>query len=63
MKAARYHGKEDLRIEDVPEPETRPGTVKIRPAWTGICGSDLHLYLEGPFPPAPSETQPHPLSG
>ena len=63
MKAARYHGKEDLRIEDVPEPETRPGAVKIRPAWTGICGSDLHLYLEGPFPPAPSETQPHPLSG
>lgn len=63
MKAARYHGKEDLRVEEVPEPVTQPGTVKIRPAWTGICGSDLHLFLEGPFPPAPSQTQPHPLSG
>lgn len=45
MKAARYYGKEDLRIEDVPEPLVRRGAVKIAPAWTGICGSDLHVYL------------------
>jgi len=27
MKAARFHAREDLRIEDIQEPELRPGTV------------------------------------
>lgn len=63
MKAVRYYGKEDLRIDDIAEPEVRPGTVKIAPAYTGICGSDVHLYFDGPMPPAPSEDQPHPVSG
>ncbi|OJX70132.1 MAG: 2,3-butanediol dehydrogenase [Micrococcales bacterium 73-13] len=63
MKAARYYGKEDVRVEEIPEPEVRPGTVKIAPAFNGICGSDLHLYHHGPIPPAPSATEPHPLSG
>jgi (R,R)-butanediol dehydrogenase / meso-butanediol dehydrogenase / diacetyl reductase len=61
MKAARFHGREDVRIEDIPEPELRAGAVKIDVAWCGICGSDLHEYLEGPiFVPAPGH--PHPLS-
>jgi len=29
MKAARFHGRKDIRIEDIPEPELRAGTVKI----------------------------------
>lgn len=63
MKAARYYGKEDLRIEDIEEPALVPGGVKIAPAFNGICGSDLTLYFHGPVPPAPSEDRPHPLSG
>lgn len=63
MKAIRYYGKEDVRLEDIEEPMTLPGTVKIKPAWTGLCGSDLHLYYDGIMPPAPSATEPHPLSG
>lgn len=46
MKAVRFYGKEDVRVEDIEEPQVRPGTVKIRPAFNGICGSDLHLYHE-----------------
>ncbi len=62
MKAARFHGPKDIRIEDIAEPEIRPGAVKIDVAWCGICGSDLHEYLEGPiFCPAPGH--PHPLAG
>ena len=53
MKAARYYGREDIRIEEVEEPQVRPGTVKIAPAFNGVCGSDLHLFHEGPIPPAP----------
>lgn len=62
MKAARFHGREDIRVEDIPEPVTRPDTVKVAVDWCGICGSDLHEYLEGPIfvPPAGS---PHPLTG
>jgi (R,R)-butanediol dehydrogenase/meso-butanediol dehydrogenase/diacetyl reductase len=61
MKAARFHARKDIRIEDIPEPELRAGAVKIDVAWCGICGTDLHEYLEGPiFVPAPGH--PHPLS-
>ncbi|GGH98878.1 2,3-butanediol dehydrogenase [Arthrobacter liuii] len=61
MKAARFHARKDIRIEDIPEPELRAGAVKIDVAWCGICGTDLHEFLEGPiFCPAPRH--PHPLS-
>lgn len=61
MRALRYHGNRDVRIDDIPEPEVRPGTVKLKVHWCGICGSDLHEYLGGPiFSP---HTEPHPLVG
>lgn len=61
MKAARWHAAKDLRVEEVDEPSPGPGQVKIKVAWTGICGSDLHEYLAGPiFIPV---DQSHPLSG
>ncbi|MEI4473601.1 2,3-butanediol dehydrogenase [Frigidibacter sp. MR17.24] len=60
MKAARWHGVKDIRVEDLAEPVPGPGEVKVRVAWTGICGSDLHEYLAGPiFVPVGAE---HPLS-
>lgn len=61
MKAARFHARKDIRIDDIPEPELRAGAVKIDVAWCGICGTDLHEFLDGPiFCPAPG--RPHPLS-
>ena len=42
MKAAVFHGQRDLRVDDVPEPETPPGSVKIEVSACEICGSDLH---------------------
>ncbi|WP_435298994.1 2,3-butanediol dehydrogenase [Timonella sp. A28] len=63
MKAIRYYGKEDVRLDEIDEPQVRPGTVKIKPAWTGLCGSDLHLYFHGVMPPAPSHDNAHPVTG
>ena len=62
MRAARFYGPGDIRIDDVPEPATRAGTVKVEVEWCGICGTDLHEYLEGPIF-APTAEAPHPLTG
>ena len=45
MKALCWHGKEDVRVDSVPEPEIiNPRDAIIRVTSTAICGSDLHLY-------------------
>jgi glutathione-independent formaldehyde dehydrogenase len=45
MKALVYHGKRDVRVEEVPDPEIQKGTdVLVRITTTNICGSDLHMY-------------------
>ncbi len=62
MRAVRFHGKEDLRIEEVPEPNPGPGQVKLRNAFAGICGSDLHFYFYPESLPFDLD-QPHPLTG
>lgn len=60
MKAARWHAAKDIRVEEIDEPQVTPGDVKIKVAWTGICGSDLHEYLAGPIFVPVGEN--HPLS-
>jgi (R,R)-butanediol dehydrogenase/meso-butanediol dehydrogenase/diacetyl reductase len=62
MKTARSWGPGDIRIDDILEPKTRPGTVKVEVEWCGICGTDLHEYLEGPIF-SPTAGAPHPLTG
>ena len=62
MKAARYYDRGDIRIEDIEPQALEPGTVRIDVAWTGICGTDLHEYLEGPIF-VPAHGHPHPISG
>ncbi|TDE25196.1 zinc-dependent alcohol dehydrogenase [Actinomadura sp. 6K520] len=51
MKAVTWHGKRDVRVENVPDPEIKePDDAIIRVTSSGICGSDLHLYeVLGPF--------------
>jgi threonine dehydrogenase-like Zn-dependent dehydrogenase len=45
MKALCWYGKEDIRVETVPDPQiTDPRDAIIRITATAICGSDLHLY-------------------
>nr|AIU93829.1 hypothetical protein LRS1606.395 [Rhodococcus sp. NS1] len=62
MRALRYYGPKDLRVEDIAEPEVIPGHVKIHIDWCGICGTDLHEYLGGPIL-IPDAAQPHPITG
>ncbi len=45
MKAVTWHGKRDVRVDNVPDPKIEePTDAIVRITTTNICGSDLHLY-------------------
>ena len=45
MRALVWHGKEDVRVDTVPDPKlVDPTDVIVKVTSTAICGSDLHLY-------------------
>ncbi|RYV49711.1 zinc-binding dehydrogenase [Pengzhenrongella frigida] len=47
MRAIVIHGKQDVREDEVATPVPGPDQVRVRMAYAGICGSDLHYYFEG----------------
>ncbi|RME85271.1 MAG: alcohol dehydrogenase [Caldilineae bacterium] len=47
MQAAVLHGIRDLRLESLPVPVPGPGEVLLRIASVGVCGSDVHYYVDG----------------
>ncbi len=51
MKAVVWHGKRDVRVDEVPDPGIQDANdAVVRITSTGLCGSDLHLYeVLGPF--------------
>ena len=47
MKAVVWHGKQDVRVDNVPDPIIQePTDAIVRITSTAICGSDLHLYTK-----------------
>lgn len=53
MLAARlYEPGQPLRVENVPVPEAGPGEVLVEVAACGLCGTDIHLAVEGDIPVA-----------
>lgn len=47
MRAIVIKGQEDLAVVELPTPEPDAGQVRLRIAYVGICGSDLHYYYDG----------------
>lgn len=48
MSAARLHGRRDVRVDRVGgPPDPLRGEALLRVGSVGICGSDLHMFLEG----------------
>lgn len=61
MRALRWHGPQDLRLDEVPQPDQPgPGQALVEVAFCGVCGTDLHEVAHGPNL---IRTQPHPLTG
>ena len=52
MKANVFHGKNDLRVEEVEKPRAEVGDAVIRITLTTICGTDLHI-VRGEYPVKP----------
>jgi threonine dehydrogenase-like Zn-dependent dehydrogenase len=45
MRALTWHGRHDVRVDNVPDPAiVNPRDAILRVTSTAICGSDLHLY-------------------
>lgn len=47
MRAAIFHGKGDIRIEDVAPPALKPGEVRVQIAVALTCGTDLKVLKRG----------------
>ena len=61
MKAVRFYAKEDVRVEDVPAPNSLGDSqVLIKPLTCGICGTDLHEFAGGPIV---TPASPHKFTG
>src|SRR5438045_8535307 len=43
MRATTFHGKAEIRVEEVPRPRAGVGEAVIRVTLTTICGTDLHI--------------------
>ncbi|MEX0749919.1 MAG: alcohol dehydrogenase catalytic domain-containing protein [Dehalococcoidia bacterium] len=66
MKAAALKGSRSMELIDLPDMEPAPGMVKLRVAFCGICGSDMHEYESENPPRALGFMQPvmgHEFSG
>jgi (R,R)-butanediol dehydrogenase/meso-butanediol dehydrogenase/diacetyl reductase len=62
VRALRYHGSGDLRLEHVPVPDVGDGELLIRVEVTGVCGTDAAEYASGPHLYWIRD-EPHPGSG
>lgn len=65
MKAGKFFGKDDLRIEEVQKPVPNADEVLIKVMACGICGTDVHIFCgdSGCFPTPPGTTLGHEFSG
>lgn len=48
MKALRWHGRGDIRLDEIPEPRPAAGELLVKVTACGICGSDLKEWRSGP---------------
>ncbi|HDY65118.1 MAG TPA: hypothetical protein ENH84_02650 [Phycisphaerae bacterium] len=63
MKAVRFYGQEDIRVEDIPSPSPEPGGLLVKVQACAICGTDLKMYYKGNPRIKPPQTIGHEFVG
>jgi L-iditol 2-dehydrogenase len=63
MRALRFYAPEDVRIEDVPEPECGPDEVKLKVKNCSTCGTDVKIFHNGHQNLSPPRTIGHEIAG
>lgn len=63
MKALRYYGPGDIRIEETPIPELQPGEVKVRVHAAGVCATDVKTFQRGHPKIQPGSVIGHEIAG
>lgn len=57
-------GPKKVKVMDVEIPVPAPGQVRIKVAYAGVCGTDIHIYTDdGGYPTKPPVTLGHEFSG
>lgn len=44
MQAVSYIGERTFALTDIEPEPVHPGTVRVEPAYVGLCGTDLHIF-------------------
>jgi L-iditol 2-dehydrogenase len=63
MKALRFYAPEDVRLEEVPEPECGPDEVLLRVRNCSTCGTDVKILHNGHQNLSPPRTMGHEIAG
>jgi len=63
MKALRFYAPEDVRLEDVPEPECGPDEIKLKVKNCSTCGTDVKIFHNGHQNLTPPRTIGHEIAG
>lgn len=64
MKSVRLHDKQDIRFDVVDmAPEPGPNEVRVKVAFAGICGSDIHNFKTGQWISRKPSIAGHEFSG
>src|SRR5689334_24178897 len=63
MKALRFYAPEDVRLEEVPEPECGPDEVRLRVRNCSTCGTDVKIFYNGHQNLTPPRIIGHEIAG
>jgi len=62
MRLMTWHGGDKFTLDQMPDPEARPGRVVVKVDTIGVCGTDVHI-TQGLFPSTPPKVLGHEGSG
>jgi len=63
MKALRFYAPEDVRLEEVPEPECGPDEIKLKVRNCSTCGTDVKIFYNGHQNITPPAIMGHEIAG